>query len=89
MLLPLIDSRRYDLVKNNYSALANQLSREGQRVDPFDLDFGPLEGITQRPGFDPALTNYARELNRARRTLAHLRPLSAESLRQVLAPQST
>lgn len=86
VLLPLLDSRRYELIRENYGGLNAHLRSEGTPRDPFDLDFAPLEGFAQRPGFSPQVTSRARELNKARRKLAHLEPLPLEMLRSVVGP---
>ena len=81
VLLPSIDSWRWNLLLDHRALLAEHLEREGSPVDALDLDIGELTGMVQRPGFDPEVRRDVRQMNRWRNELAHLRPLSANAAR--------
>lgn len=81
VLLPTIDSWRWNLLLGHRPLLAEHLEREGSPVDALDLDIGELTGMVQRPGFDPEVRRNVRQMNRWRNELAHLRPLSANAAR--------
>ena len=81
VLLPSIAGWRWDLLLEHRATLAEHLQREGNPADPLDLDIGELMGMVQRPGFDPEVQRDARQMNRWRNELAHLRPLSANTAR--------
>ena len=81
VLLPSIDTWRWNLLVEHRALLAEHLEREGSPVDALDLDIGELTGQVQRPGFDPEVRRDVRRMNRWRNELAHLRPLSANDAR--------
>lgn len=81
VLLPSIDTWRWNLLVEHRALLADHLEREGSPVDALDLDIGELTGQVQRPGFDPEVRRDVRRMNRWRNELAHLRPLSANDAR--------
>ena len=81
VLLPSIDSWRWNLLLEYRALLAEHLEREGSPVDALDLDIGELTGMVQRPGFDPEVRRDVRQMHRWRNELAHLRPLSANAAR--------
>ena len=87
VLLPSIDSWRWNLLLDHRTLLAEHLEREGSPVDVLDLDIGELTGMVQRPGFDPEVRREVRQMNRWRNELAHLRPLSANTARLLAAWQ--
>lgn len=84
VLLPRLDSLRYRLIRENVDGIAAQLRREGDGSEPFDLDFGPLEGVVSHSACPSEVVAQARDLNRARRKLAHLEPLPPGMLRWVV-----
>ena len=81
VLLPSIDSWRWNLLLDHRALLAEHLERDGSPVDALDLDIGELTGMVQRPGFDPEVRRDVRKMNRWRNELAHLKPLSANAAR--------
>ena len=87
VLLPVIDGCRRDIVLEHRALLAHHLGREGNPVDPLDLDVGDLTGMAQRPGFDQDVRRRVRELNKWRNDLAHLKPLSAPTARLLVGRQ--
>ena len=84
VLLPSIDSWRWNLLLDHRALLAELLEREGSPMDALDLDVGELTGMIQRPGFDPEVRRDVRQMNRWRNELAHLRPLSANDARRLV-----
>lgn len=85
VLLPLIDAWRREVVLENHAQLSAHLRREGNRIDPLDLDVGDLAGMIQRPGFDDAVRRRVRQMNAWRNDLAHLKPLAAGAVRSLAA----
>lgn len=81
VLLPTIEAWRRNFVVANRAVLAAHLDREGNRIDPLDLDIGDLTGIVHRPGFDRDIRQRVRQLNSLRNDLAHLRALPAHVAR--------
>ena len=81
VLLPSIDTWRWNLLLQHRALLAEHLEREGSPTDALDLDIGELTGMVQRSGFDPDVRRDVRRMNRWRNELAHLRPLSANAAR--------
>ena len=81
VLLPSIDSWRWNLLLEHRALLAEHLEREGSSVDALDLDIGELTGMVQRPGFDSKVRRDVRQMHRWRNELAHLRPLPATAAR--------
>ena len=81
VLLPSIDSWRWNLLLEHRALLAEHLEREGNSVDALDLDIGELTGMVQRPGFDSRVRRDVRQMHRWRNELAHLRPLPATAAR--------
>ena len=84
VLLPIIDERRYDIVRENHGQISTHLNVDGDLTDPFDLDIGRLKGMVQRPGFGRHISNVVRHLNNARNDLAHLRPLGLSAIRALV-----
>ena len=82
-LLPLIDAWRLEIVLENHEQLAAHLGREGNRIDPLDLDVGDLTGMVQRPGFESDVRIRVRRMNKWRNDLAHLKPLSVAAMRSL------
>ena len=75
VLLPSIDTWRWNLLVEHRALLAEHLEREGSPVDALDLDVGELKGMVQRPGFDSKVQRDVRQMHQWRNELAHLRPL--------------
>ena len=81
VLLPEIDAWRRYFVLENRGLLASHLRREGNGMDPLDLDVGNLTGMVQRPGFDSSARRQVRRMNEWRNDLAHLKPLPCHAAR--------
>ena len=84
MLLPIIDERRYEIVRENHGQISTHLNMDGDPTDPFDLDIGRLKGMVQRPGFSRHITNVVRRLHETRNDLAHLKPLGLSAIRTLV-----
>ena len=86
VLLPVIESRRQDIVGAHRCQIEENLERTGERGDADDLEIGDLVRVFGRPGFDPEAGRWVRGLRSARNELAHCRPLpSAQALMLVRA----
>ena len=83
ILLPLVDTRRYEIVQEHRGKLRAHLNSEQDRTDPLDLDMGKLKGMIQRPGFDIDVKRRVGRLHRWRNELAHLELLSLDAMRSL------
>ncbi len=81
VLLPSIESWRWNFLLEHRVLLAQHLEREGSPADALDLDIGELTGMVQRPGFDTEVRRDVRRMSRWRNELAHLRPLPTNAAR--------
>ena len=84
VLLPIIDERRYAIVRENHGQISRHLNMDGDPTDPLDLDMGHLKGMVQRPGFGGPVSNLVGRLHKARNDLAHLKPLSFNAIRSLV-----
>ncbi len=84
VLLPIIDERRYEIVRENHGQISTHLNMDGDLTDPFDLDIGRLKGMVQRPGFSRHISNVVRRLHETRNDLAHLKPLGLSAIRTLV-----
>jgi len=91
VLLPVIDGRRVEIIREHRTRLALHLHNEQKRMDPLELDVNALTGMIQRPGFDDAVRRSVRQMNAWRNDLAHLKSLSGavRSLVASAGPAST
>lgn len=85
VLLPSIDSWRWNLLLEHRAQLAEHLGRVRDPTDPLDLDVGKLKSMVQRPVFDVEVCRDVKRMHYWRNELAHLRHLPADQARLLAA----
>ena len=83
ILLPLIDSRRCEIVTENHGVIAARLRSKGDKRDPMDIEVGDLVSPLLRRNFDRSLQDRVERLARWRNDLAHLKPLPLNAVRSL------
>ena len=85
VLLPRIETWRYETVKQNIFSVRGLMRRSGKEsVDPYALQIGDLATLFEQKGAHRSVRKRLRKLRNARNALAHLRPLRPdEALRLI------
>ena len=78
VLLPIIESRRLNIVREHRSQITDSIRRTGEEGDPDDLEVGDLARVFGRAGFDQEVGRAVRSLRGVRNALAHRQPLAPQ-----------
>ena len=79
VLLPLVEERRAELVKEHRHRIRLPVKTEdGEISDPLDLSIGQLAWLLDRQGEAMKLRKQLRRLKRVRNALAHMAPVRVE-----------
>ena len=81
VLLPLIDARRFEIVRDYQGLLAASLRGAGRAIDPLDLQIGDLMSPDLRRVLDRKVQDQVERLVRWRNALAHLKPVPLSAAR--------
>lgn len=75
VLLPEIDTQRYEIIRENIFDVRGWLNRHEKNQDPFDLEIGDLYKVLQRIHANRLVRKRVADLRSARNRLAHIQAL--------------